>query len=323
MLKFYEISKVGLIMFKIFCAITMKILLYKALLVCSFLVGIVGNLPLLAQKSNFTLVIDPGHGGTDPGKPRGSENRLHEKDINLLISLKIGDYIRENLPQVKVLYTRTKDEYLSLQDRAEFANRNKADFFISIHANSSPKSSIQGTETHIYHHKQAASKRLATLIEEEFRLRAARKSRGVIDAAQRGHNLYVTQYTEMPSVLVEVGYLTNPQEEAYLNSAQGQAIIASAVFRAFRTFIQQPIPAENRATYYRVQIMASMQPVDVANSPFAKLEERVYEQIFPDTEKYKYKYLIGREYDLQRARILQKKIVGMGFKDAFVARFEN
>ncbi len=300
-----------------------KKLLSRVTLCCIFLLVAHANLPLHAQKNNFTLVIDPGHGGTDPGKPRGSANRLHEKDINLLISLKIGDYIKENLPNVKVLYTRTKDEYLSLQDRTEFANRNKADFFISIHANSSSKAAIQGTETHIYHHKQAASKRLATLIEQEFRQRAARKSRGVIDAAQRGHNLYVTQYTNMPSVLVEVGYLTNPQEEAYLNSAQGQAIIASAVFRAFRTFIQSSIPTENRATYYRVQIMASIQPVDVVNSPFAKLEERVYEQIFPDTEKYKYKYLIGREYDLQRAKMLQKKIVTMGFKDAFVARFDE
>ncbi len=301
----------------------MKIPLYKVLLLCIFLFSINGSLPLSAQKASFTLVLDPGHGGSDPGKPRGSTDRLHEKDINLLISLKIGDYIKENLPNVKVLYTRTKDEYLSLQDRAEFANRNKADFFISIHANSSSRASIQGTETHIYHHQQAASKRLATLIEEEFKLKAARKSRGVIDAAQRGHNLYLTQYTNMPSVLVEVGYLTNPQEEAYLNSTQGQAIIASAVFRAFRTFVQTPIPAENRTTYYRVQIMASLQPVDVANSPFAKLEERVYEQIFPNVEKYKYKYLIGKEYDLQRARLLQKKIVDMGFKDAFVARFDD
>ncbi len=275
------------------------------------------------SSSTYTLVIDPGHGGTDPGKPRGAAKMMHEKDINLAISLKIGAYIQENLPNIKVLYTRSKDEYVSLKERTTFANKNQADFFISIHANSSSRSSISGTETHIYHHQQAASKRLAALIQTEFKEKAARKSRGIIDAAQRGHNLYVTQYTNMPSVLVEVGYLSNPEEEAYLNSAQGQAIVASAVFRAFRTFIQSSIPAEDRENYYRVQIMASKEPIDLEKASFSKLDETVTEYEHPEATPYKYKYLIGREYDMQRAKALQKRIAGLGFKDAFITKFTD
>lgn len=281
------------------------------------------NSPIQAQNTTYTLVIDPGHGGRDPGKPGSSNKMMHEKDINLAVSLKLGAYIKESLPNIKVLYSRTTDEYVSLQDRADFANENQADFFISIHSNSSPKSSISGTETHIYHHQQAASKRLALLIEEEFREKAARKSRGVIDAAQRGQNLYVTQYTNMPSVLVEIGYLTNAQEEAYLNSGYGQALISSAIFRAFRSFTQSTIPTENRSSFYKVQIMASQQPVDLEKASFSNLDETVIEYINREAISYKYKYLIGREYDFQRAKALLKKIVNLGFKDAFITKFEE
>ncbi len=265
-----------------------------------------------------TLVIDPGHGGKDPGKPRGGRNHNHEKDINLKISLKLGQYIQENLPQVKVLYTRKDDRHLSLEERAEFANKNQADFFISIHANSNGNAKIHGTETHIYSREMKASLRLAQLIEEQFATRAARKSRGIFDNDKRGHNLYVTQYTRMPSVLVETGYMSNPKEEKYLNSNYGQAIIASAIFRAFRSFIQEGPPNENRLAVYRVQIMASPEPIDPEGPTFEKLEDRVEELVKSKDSKYPYKYVIGREYELNKAQKLVKKAADCGFDDAFV-----
>ncbi|GAB4398419.1 MAG: hypothetical protein OHK0053_17060 [Microscillaceae bacterium] len=288
-----------------------------------FLGGILGMGTTQAQKSDFVLVIDPGHGGSDPGKPRQSRHLAHEKDVNLAIALKLGQYIRQNLPAVQVIFTREKDEYVSLEDRVELANRKKADCFISIHANASNRAQVHGTETHIYSRSQAASLRLATLIEEELRTRAGRPSRGILDARERGQNLYVTQYTRMPSVLVETGYLTHPKEEAYLNTANGQALIASAIFRALRSYCQGGIPPENRQRYYRVQVLATSRPVDVKSKYFDDLEEKVVELINPASEAYRYKYLIGHEFEIERARALQKKVAQRGFKDAFVVSFED
>jgi N-acetylmuramoyl-L-alanine amidase len=269
------------------------------------------------------LVIDPGHGGKDPGKPKANKGTLDEKNINLAIALKVGGYVKSNIPNVKVLYTRTTDVYLSLSDRTDFANRNKADVFISIHANSNPKSHIQGTETHIYSHKHTASKQLATLIEKEFAEKAARKSRGVIDATQRGHNLYVTQYVKMPSVLVETGYLTNPQEEEYLNSEWGQVIIASAIYRGLKTFVKTAPPKEDRSKYYKVQILASSKPVKINASQFGELEDQVIEITGNAQDKYRYKYMVGREYDMERAKILLKKVKNKGFDGAFIVEMED
>ena len=85
----------------------------------------------LPQKT-FTVVIDPGHGGKDPG---AVIKQIWEKNIVLAIGLKLGDYITQNLPNVKVIYTRDRDVFIPLYKRAEIANKNKADLFISIHAN--------------------------------------------------------------------------------------------------------------------------------------------------------------------------------------------
>ena len=85
------------------------------------------------SKAKFTLVIDAGHGGKDPG---AQGNGVNEKDINLGVALKLGEFIKKNLKDVRVIYTRDKDEYLTLQQRADKANKNGADLFISLHVNS-------------------------------------------------------------------------------------------------------------------------------------------------------------------------------------------
>ena len=105
------------------------------------------------------VVIDAGHGGHDGGT-RG--RLLKEKDVALKIALKVGDYIEQNLPGVKVIYTRKDDRYLALDDRAEIANKNHADLFICIHANANPNTKAFGTETFVMGmHKDEANLAIA------------------------------------------------------------------------------------------------------------------------------------------------------------------
>ncbi len=116
------------------------------------------------------VVIDAGHGGRDPG---ASGKHCHEKDIALKIALKTGYYIEKNLPDVKVIYTRKTDKFIKLSRRAQIANENNADLFISIHCNANNSSKIYGTETYIMglHKSEAnlevAKKENAAILEEE------------------------------------------------------------------------------------------------------------------------------------------------------------
>ena len=225
------------------------------------------------------VVIDAGHGGKDPGT-HGLFSK--EKDITLGIALELGSTINKYLPDVEVIYTRTTDVYSPPHAKAEIANKNDADLFISIHANASPHSgAVHGTETYVMgphtfgenlevakrensvilmeenyeeHYEgfdpaspeshilfslyqnayQESSLRLAEKIEAQFQQRVGRRSRGVRQAG-----FWVLYLTSMPSVLVEVGYLTNEEEEKFLNSEKGQVYIASAIFRAFRDYKQE------------------------------------------------------------------------------------
>lgn len=95
-----------------------------------------------------TVVIDPGHGGKHPGAI-SKNGKYQEKHITLSIGLKLGEYIRQNHPDIKVIYTRTSDKYVDLDERADIANRNKADLFISIHVNATKSTSVSGTETFV------------------------------------------------------------------------------------------------------------------------------------------------------------------------------
>ncbi len=223
------------------------------------------------------VVIDAGHGGKDSGTT-GLFSR--EKDIALKISLELGRIIKENLQDVEVVYTRTSDDFIELDNRAKIANKNDADVFISVHCNAVPanKHIIYGTETYVmgnhtsernlevakrensvilleenYEERYEGfdpnspeshilfslyqnayitnSLNLADKIEYQFKRRVGRNSRGVRQA-----NFWVLWRTSMPSVLVEVGYLSNPKEERYLNDDLGQVYLASGIFRAFRDY---------------------------------------------------------------------------------------
>jgi len=221
------------------------------------------------------VVIDAGHGGKDPGT---SGKSTKEKDIALKIALKLGKYIEENIPGVKVIYTRKTDKYLGLDERAAIANKNKADLFICIHANSLTGAVAYGTETYVMGlHKdkenfdvakrensvilmdqnyeeryegfdpkspesyilfslnqtayQENSLKFAQKVEEQFKTRVGRSSRGVKQAG-----FMVLWKTTMPSVLIETGFLSNSKEEIFLASDHGQDLIASAIYRAFKEY---------------------------------------------------------------------------------------
>jgi N-acetylmuramoyl-L-alanine amidase len=244
----------------------------------AFLLFIFCCLPPLCAQKQFrvkTIVIDAGHGGKDPGCI-GKKSK--ESQVTLKVALELGNNIKKYMPDVKVLYTRSTDKFVELHDRANFANKNHADLFISIHCNSNPSKNINGTETYAmglassegnldvakrensvilqetdYKEKYGgfdpksplghiflsnyqsvhleSSLRFADKIENQFKDRVGRKSRGVKQAG-----FIVLWRTAMPSVLVEIGFLSNAEEEKYLNSEKGQAHIASGLYRAFRDY---------------------------------------------------------------------------------------
>lgn len=224
----------------------------------------------------MTVVIDAGHGGRDPGNLGTGRYPTVEKDITLAVALKTAAYIEERIPGVRVIMTRTGDTYPDLPERVRIANDNQADLLMSIHCDSFSKSSAKGSSSFVMGlAKSEASLRVAqkenavlfenggkealgfdpddpdtfialalkqeiylerslqfaNLIQTQFRERVGRKDRGVRQA-----DYYVTAYANMPSVLVELGFLTNPDEEDFLRSEKGQDYMSSALFRAFRDY---------------------------------------------------------------------------------------
>ena len=252
------------------------------------------------------IVIDPGHGGKDPGCNGVS---CKEKDVALAVSLKLGKLIEENIKDVKVIFTRKTDVFVELEDRAKIANDNNADLFISIHCNAAGKPVMVkdkktgkmrpktfknskgklivvetanpepfGSETYVMGLKNEAGKMkvaqrensamllednyetkyqgfdpnseesyiimsnytssyviqsagLALKIQEQYFKKAGRVDKGV-----HRQSIWVLWRTSMPSVLTEIGYLTNPQEEKFLGSEKGQSALAACLFRAFRNY---------------------------------------------------------------------------------------
>lgn len=193
-----------------------------------------------AKKPLFVVVIDAGHGGNDVGNECSDLKRFkQEKDLVLPIALQLGGYLENLLENVKVVYTRKNDRYVSLEQRVEIANKASADLFISIHANHNPIKSIHGSQVHIHNHDIKFSKVFAKKLLHQLSKRANRKILKLQTTADRGHNLFVLQNTKMPAALVELGFMSNAKEEVYLNSEYGQTILASAIFRAVREYREE------------------------------------------------------------------------------------
>lgn len=224
------------------------------------------------------IVIDAGHGGKDPG---AVGNGQQEKAINLGVALKLGSMIEQQLPGVKVVYTRKDDRFIALADRSKIASQAGADLFISIHTNASTSSSASGTETYVMgedkgnrnlsvvmrenavisleadytsryegydpnsseslilfslmqYAYQSQSLSLAELIQNQYAGYARRGNKGVKQAG-----FLVLWRTPMPSVLTEVGFISNPTEAKFLGSADGQEKIAASIFRAVKEYKQR------------------------------------------------------------------------------------
>jgi len=221
------------------------------------------------------VVIDPGHGGKDPG---AVNKNIREKDVVLGIGLKLGKLINDNYPDVKVIFTRSTDVFIPLIDRTRIANRNKADLFISVHANFCGTPSTRGTETFILgpsrdeENLEVAKKENSVIILEEdysttyegydpnstvsqimfemdqseylnqslsFAMGIQQQFKTHISTSNRGvkqAGFLVLRQSAMPSVLVESGFLSNQTEANYLNSDEGQQHVANSIFEAFKKF---------------------------------------------------------------------------------------
>ena len=231
----------------------------------------------MAAKKGFTLVIDAGHGGHDAGA-LGTFSK--EKNINLNVALAFGRLVENNCPQVKVIYTRKTDVFIPLHQRADIANRNKADLFISIHTNALPKGArATGLETYtlgmhrasdnfdvakrensviliekdykqhyegfdpsssesyimfefLQDKNMAQSVELARLVQKRTCAVAARPNKGVKQAG-----FLVLRETSMPSCLIELGFISTPSEEQFLNSDEGVASMGRGIYQAFCEYL--------------------------------------------------------------------------------------
>lgn len=220
------------------------------------------------------IVIDPGHGGKDPGAI--GVNGAKEKDITLAIGLKLGQLIKENFKDVKVVYTRKTDVFVDLYKRGKFANENNGKLFISIHCNSTPKKPSDASGFEVYLLRPGRTKeaiaiaefensviqyeedpsRYQKLTDENFILVSMAQSaymRFSEKFAELLHNqfsnhsalasrgvkqagFYVLVGASMPNVLIETGFLSNPREAEYLSSKKGQAEIAQRIFNAIKNY---------------------------------------------------------------------------------------
>lgn len=242
---------------------------------------------LSAKGKDFVVVIDPGHGGHDPG---AVGRRGKEKNINLNVALKVGRLIQNNCNDVKVIYTRKTDVFIPLDRRAQIANNAKADLFISIHTNSVARGrTVRGAETYTlglhrteenlevakkensviliednYEQRYAGfnpnssesyiifefvqdknmekSVKLATLIQRQFKSTAKRIDKGVHQAG-----FLVLRATSMPSVLVELGYISTPEEEQYLLSDVGSTALSNSIYQAFLNYKREHDAPGNRS----------------------------------------------------------------------------
>ena len=274
-----------------------------------FIVLLLG-LPMMAAKS-YTVVLDAGHGGKDPG----AVGRISkEKDLNLKLALQVGKLLKEQYPDVKVVFTRATDVFIPLQQRADIANKNNADLFISIHTNSSESKTPCGVETFILgtekmeqnldvamrenavmkleadyqttyqgfdpnsidsyimfelmqnsHMDQSLD--FASRVQSHFVGQLNREDRGVRQAA-----FWVLLKTACPSILFEMGFISNPDEEKYLNAAGTIDKMAQGIVKSFGEYThRQAVKQESLSTEQdkpsAQSTNASAQPANASAQP--------------------------------------------------------
>lgn len=333
----------------------------------------------LSLQTIRTVCIDAGHGGKDPGCHGASAN---EKTVCLNIALKLGKKIQETFPGIKVVYTRDKDVFVELDERAKIANKSKADLFICIHANSASPGAY-GAETYVLglHRTESQQKiaerenstiyleadggqkykdfdlspdaliarqlQLAIYLDQSIsfasKLQGEFKKLGRFDRGVKQAGFLVLYKTTMPSVLIESGFLTNPDEEKFLADTASQTKMAEAMFVAFQKYKNElegvdemkgvkptvpfnPQPGTTAPTgnevsenvYFRVQIETSDSKVSLISSHFKGVEVQEYQQ-----DKL-YKYTSGNfENDFEAANKYKNAMREKGFQHAFVVAFLN
>ena len=340
---------------------------------------------------DFVVVIDAGHGGHDPGAI-GKISK--EKNINLNVALKVGNLIKNNCDDVKVIYTRSKDVFIPL--RAEIANNAKADLFISIHTNALANNrTAKGASTWTlglaksdanlevakrensvilyesdYQTRYAGfnpnsaesyiifefmqdkymeqSVHLASLMQKQFRHTCKRLDRGVHQAG-----FLVLKASAMPSILIELGFISTPEEERYLNSETGATTMAKGIYHAFlnykreheirltgvsKTVIpteqkEQDIEKENdrpvtvqkvaesatndNEITFKIQILTSSKPLAKNDKRLKGLKGVDY---YKEKDIYKYTYGASGDYN----KVLRtKRTITAKFKDAFIIAFRD
>lgn len=333
-----------------------------------------------------TIVLDAGHGGTDPGNLGTGRFADKEKDVALDVTLRVGAYIEENFPDVKVIYTRKTDVFLPLHERTEIANNAQADLFVSIHCNAVKNTSVYGTETYVMGFKYSKNNleltkkenavifmeddydqnydgldvnnpesniiaalyqnafldqsiNFANFVERQFKDRVGRKSRGVKQSV-----LFVMNRTTMPSALIEMGFLSNKEEENYLNTEKGRSYMASAIYRAFKDYKQtiegvqdleeraekpkhaikelvegeKPKDLHNKyELVYKVQVMSSIKQLSRKEREYkgGSLEELKIDGRF--------KYFYNTQLQYEDAKQDVSKAKKMGYQSAFVVALKN
>jgi len=329
----------------------------------------------------YTLVLDPGHGGKDPG----AVGRISkEKDLNLTLALKVGKLIGEQYPDVKVVYTRSTDVFIPLQTRSDISNKCGADLFISIHTNSAEAKSPHGVETFIlgtdrsddnldvamrenavmkleadykttYHgfdpnsidsyimfelmqnSYMDQSLRFAELVQQRFVGQLNRGDRGVRQAA-----FWVLLKTACPSILFEMGFISNIEEEKYLNKAASMDQMAQAIVDAFGAYthreavkketlkaeeakVEEPAPAspqpaadspQPKKEYFALQVCASKTPL-AANDPKLKGQPCEYIQL-----NGWYKYYTAADPDRAKVMEARRRLLPL-FPDCWIIKIEK
>ncbi|MCT4582061.1 MAG: N-acetylmuramoyl-L-alanine amidase [Flavobacteriales bacterium] len=332
-----------------------------------------------------TVVIDPGHGGKDPGAI--GTNKVKEKDVVLAVSLKLGALIKKNYPDVKVIYTRSTDDFIGLAERATVANKAKADLFISIHSNVAGNSSARGFEAWVLGlHKSEAALNVAKLENSSILMEDGHSSKYeafdpsdpdayiglsmrqnvfldqslmfadqiVKDAVNTIHvksrgvkqaGFVVLYRTTMPAVLIELGFLSNAEEEKFLGNKEGQTKLATTIFNSFSKYkarrdkvdgiISTPkiieAPKEKETTEaetktsvgensikFRVQIATSQNKVETKSYNFKGMN---------DVDMYIsgkfYKYIVGNYETVEEAKTRLSSVKEKGYTSAFIIAFEN
>jgi len=204
--------------------------------VCLLGVALCAALPsatLSGARAPYVVVLDAGHGGKDPGA-KGSAGTL-EKDLVLQVA-KIVRLRSFAYPQLQIVLTRTEDVFIELTDRTSIANRLHADLYVSIHANAHNDPKVQGVETLLSDRVTGQKRQNSLNLAQDIQAQMIQRLQPVRDRGVKSQQLYL-RHADMPSALVELGFLTNPAEEAALLQLSYQVRAADAILQGILNYL--------------------------------------------------------------------------------------